>query len=156
MGLPSGSMIVARVRARTVGDGRLEDLAAVSYNLFEGSGHVSHVDPEHRTGVPGRGTVFHPLADEAWRLEVRVVRFDLPAEHRLVERGRSVAVGRRQLQVADLAVNEAERPGGFGVLGHGDPFFMALRGPSWISTVLHGLYGPLRPGEPTLDHEPAG
>src|SRR5438105_12253415 len=112
---------------RAVGGGRLEDLAAVRGDPVEGPAHVSYVDPDHRPGVPGRRTVLDPLADEAGSLEVRVVRFDLPAEDRLVERGRPLPVGRRYLQVADLAVNEAERPGSFGVfMAHGS-FLSLLR-----------------------------
>ena len=73
---------------------------------------------EHRPGVRGRPTVLDPLADEAGRFEIRVVRLGLPAEDRLVERCRAIPVGGRKLQVADLAVDEPEGAGGFWVLRH--------------------------------------
>src|SRR5262249_44787909 len=101
------------------GGGRPKVWAAVVYPRFERPVHVCDGEPEHRPGVPGRTAALDPLADEAGRLEVRVVRLDLPAEDRLVERGRALPVGRRKLQVADLAVGEAGGAGGFGVRWHG-------------------------------------
>ena len=57
------------------------------------------------TGVPG-WRALDPLADEPGRFEVRVVLPGFPAEDGPVERRRALPVGRRKLQVADLAVAE--------------------------------------------------
>ena len=83
-------------------------------DLIERLVHVGDGEPDHRPGVPGRAPALDPLADEARRFEVRVVRLGLPAEYRAVERSRAVPVGRWKLQIADLAVGEAEGARDFG------------------------------------------
>src|SRR5512138_2460792 len=105
----SAGVAEARCDLGRIDADRLNDLAPMSGDGIDGHANVVDHDVDDETGIAGRWATLDPGAAHGARAiverQVAVTACShLPAEHRLVERGRALNVGGWNLDVAHLPV----------------------------------------------------